>query len=296
VPGRGHAGQHQELVREPSAPDAVILLSQLEQNAGGRLRMHKRNPASGRSLSRDLVHQAITGRAAGLECSIEVGNPVTDMMDAGPPLGEKLADRALRAERRKQLDLGVSEGERHDGGSIGDLRRVRFDSEDVAVEGERGLELGNCYTDVRDAGAISHGLSSEGNADRSSHVVRTTADLIPLENNEMGAANTLTVHVSDASFASEIEQADGLVLVDFWASWCGPCQIVAPILDQLAGEYVGKAKVAKVDVDSNQRTAMRFNVRSIPSILFFKNGQHVDTVIGAVPKATLEGKIKQHLI
>jgi thioredoxin 1 len=121
-------------------------------------------------------------------------------------------------------------------------------------------------------------------------------DILPLENNEMGAANTLTVHVSDASFASEIEQANGLVLVDFWASWCGPCQIVAPVLDQLAGEYAGKAKVAKVDVDVNQRTAMRFNVRSIPSILFFKNGQHVDTVIGAVPKATLEGKIKQHLV
>jgi thioredoxin 1 len=173
---------------------------------------------------------------------------------------------------------------------------MRLDAEDVAVEGERGLEIGNGYTDVSYAGAISHRCSSEWNADRSSHSGWTTADLIQLENNEMGAANALTVHVSDASFASEIEQADGLVLVDFWASWCGPCQIVAPILDQLAGEYVGKAKVAKVDVDSNQRTAMRFNVRSIPSILFFKNGQHVDTVIGAVPKATLEGKIKQHLI
>jgi thioredoxin 1 len=114
--------------------------------------------------------------------------------------------------------------------------------------------------------------------------------------NTPGATNTPTVHVSDASFAVEIEQAVGLVLVDFWASWCGPCHMVAPILDQLAGEYVGKAKVAKVDVDANQRTAMRFNVRSIPSILFFKNGQHVDTVIGAVPKATLEGKIKQHLL
>jgi thioredoxin 1 len=258
--------------------------------------MHKHNPASGRSFSRDLVHQAITGRAAGLERSIEVGNAVTDVMDTGTPLGEKPANRALRSERRKQLDLGIPEGERHDGRSIGYLWRMRLDSEDVAVEGERCLEIGNCYTDVRYAGAISHGLSSEGNADRSSHSARTTADLIPLENNEMGAGNTLTVHVSDASFASEIEQADGLVLVDFWASWCGPCQIVAPILDQLAGEYVGKAKVAKVDVDSNQRTAMRFNVRSIPSILFFKNGQHVDTVIGAVPKATLEGKIKQHLI
>ena len=107
----------------------------------------------------------------------------------------------------------------------------------------------------------------------------------------MATTNPQTTHVTDASFASEIEQANGLVLVDFWATWCGPCQIVAPILDQLANEYAGRAKMTKVDVDANQRTAMR----SIPSILFFKNGQHVDTVIGAVPKATLEGKIKQHL-
>ena len=103
----------------------------------------------------------------------------------------------------------------------------------------------------------------------------------------MGAANPLTVHVSDASFSSEIEQTEGLVLVDFWAAWCGPCQIVAPVLDQLAGEYAGKAKVAKVDVDANQRTAMRFNVRSIPSILFFKNGQPTATRMRAesVPAA-----------
>jgi len=111
----------------------------------------------------------------------------------------------------------------------------------------------------------------------------------------MGAGNSQTVQVTDASFTSEIEQANGLVLVDFWASWCGPCQVVAPILDQLATEFHGQAKVAKVDVDANQRTAVRFNIRSIPSILFFKNGQHVDTVVGAVPKTTLEGKIRQHL-
>lgn len=110
----------------------------------------------------------------------------------------------------------------------------------------------------------------------------------------MSATNA--VEVTDATFASAIEQSSGLVLVDFWATWCGPCQVVAPVLDQLADEYAGKARVAKLDVDSNQRTAMRFNVRSIPSILFFKDGRHVDTVVGAVPKPVLEGKIKQHIV
>jgi thioredoxin 1 len=110
----------------------------------------------------------------------------------------------------------------------------------------------------------------------------------------MGTANSVTVAVSDDTFTAEVEQSNGLVLVDFWAEWCGPCKAIAPVLDQLAQEHQGKLKIAKVDVDANQRSAMRFNVRSIPSILFFKNGQHVDTVVGNVPRATLEGKIKQH--
>ena len=111
----------------------------------------------------------------------------------------------------------------------------------------------------------------------------------------MAGTNSQSVHVTDSSFASEIEQANGLVLVDFWATWCGPCRMIAPILDQLAVEYRGKAKVAKLDVDSNIRTATRFNVRSIPAVLFFKNGKLVDQVIGAVPKPALESKFKQHV-
>jgi thioredoxin 1 len=103
------------------------------------------------------------------------------------------------------------------------------------------------------------------------------------------------LHVTDDDFAQEIEQHQGVAMVDFWATWCGPCQVVAPIVEQIAKEYDGKVKVAKVDVDENQRTSMRFNIRSIPSVLFFKDGKHVDTVVGAVPKAHLERKIEEHL-
>ena len=102
------------------------------------------------------------------------------------------------------------------------------------------------------------------------------------------------VPVTDATFETEIEKHDGLVVVDFWATWCGPCRMIAPILDQLAGDYAGKVKVAKVDVDSNIQTATRFNVRSIPMLLFFKGGKVVDTIVGAVPKPTIESKFQQH--
>ncbi|CAN5735217.1 thioredoxin [soil metagenome] len=109
------------------------------------------------------------------------------------------------------------------------------------------------------------------------------------------ADNGGPIQVTDANFATEIEQAQGVSLVDFWAAWCGPCRMVAPIVEQLAGEYSGKLKVAKLDVDANQQVSTRYNIRSIPSILFFKDGKHVDTVVGAVPKALLDRKIQEHL-
>src|SRR5688500_5236750 len=110
----------------------------------------------------------------------------------------------------------------------------------------------------------------------------------------VGQGMSSTLAVTDVNFEAEIEQHSGLVVVDFWATWCGPCRLIAPIIDQLATEYDGKAKVAKLDVDSNIKTASRFNVRSIPTILFFKDGKLVDQVVGAVQKPALESKFKQH--
>jgi thioredoxin 1 len=101
--------------------------------------------------------------------------------------------------------------------------------------------------------------------------------------------------VTDADFATEVEQHEGLTVVDFWATWCGPCRMIAPIVEQLAQEYEGKAKVLKLDVDHNPQTAARFNIRSIPQVLFFKGGKVVDTVVGAQPKSVLEQKLKQHV-
>ncbi len=100
--------------------------------------------------------------------------------------------------------------------------------------------------------------------------------------------------VTDETFEAEIEKHEGLAVVDFWATWCAPGRRIAPILDELAAEYSGKAKVAKLDVDANQKTSIRFNVRSIPLVLFFKAGKVVDQVVGQVPKPILAEKFRKH--
>ena len=99
--------------------------------------------------------------------------------------------------------------------------------------------------------------------------------------------------VTDTDFEAQVEQTQGLTVVDFWATWCAPCRMIAPVLDQLAAQYAGKARVMKLDVDSNVKTASRFNVRSIPTMLFFKDGKLVDQVIGA-DKGKLEAKFKEY--
>jgi len=101
--------------------------------------------------------------------------------------------------------------------------------------------------------------------------------------------------ITDDQFESEVIKSSTPVLVDFWAEWCGPCKAIAPTLEEIAGDYDGRLKVVKVDVDENRQSATQYGIRSIPSLLLFKDGAEVDRIIGALPKQQLMEKIDSHL-
>ncbi len=105
----------------------------------------------------------------------------------------------------------------------------------------------------------------------------------------------LVVHVTDDSFKKDVVESGVPVILDFWAEWCGPCKAIAPILKDLAKDYEGRAKIAKLDVDSNPNTAAQFGIRGIPTLLVFKNGKEVDRIVGAAPKGTYQKLIDKHL-
>ena len=105
----------------------------------------------------------------------------------------------------------------------------------------------------------------------------------------------MPVQVTDQTFDTEVLNANGPVLVDLWAEWCGPCRMIAPVLEKLASNYDGKLKVAKVDIDSNPETARRFGVRSIPTLLLFEGGDLKETTVGVQPQSALEALVDRYV-
>lgn len=103
------------------------------------------------------------------------------------------------------------------------------------------------------------------------------------------------VVVTDENFQEEVLESELPVLVDFWAPWCGPCRMVAPVVEEIAEEYVGRLKVAKLNTDENTKTAFEYGIMSIPTLGIFRDGQMIDSIIGAVPKRILKAKLDDHL-
>jgi thioredoxin 1 len=105
----------------------------------------------------------------------------------------------------------------------------------------------------------------------------------------------VTAQVTDSNFKEEVLESEAPVLVDFWAPWCGPCRMVAPVVEEIAEQYEGKVKVVKLNTDENPNVASQYGIRSIPTLMIFKGGQRVDMVVGAVPKTTLANTLEKYL-
>lgn len=114
-------------------------------------------------------------------------------------------------------------------------------------------------------------------------------------NKDLISMSSSAAPVTDASFPTEVLESSVPVLVDFWAPWCGPCRMVAPVVDEIAEQYEGQIKVVKLNTDENPQVASQYGIRSIPTLMIFKDGQRVDMVVGAVPKTTLANTLEKYL-
>lgn len=258
--------------------------------------MEKRDTLSFRSHPWSVINKADAAGPTSVQRRLQVLDNEADVVDARATALHEPSHGRVRRGGFEELDERITGGETDDGRAVGVVEWHLGESEDIAVKGQGIAERAHSDANMRDARAAADVIFHLGLALRCENDETNLASGGTAWNPAFcgGRGMSNSVAVTDATFGTEIEAYKGLAVVDFWATWCGPCRMIAPILDQLASEYNGKAKVAKVDVDTNQQTAMRFNVRSIPSILFFKDGKHVDTVVGAVPKAHLERKFAEH--
>ncbi len=263
--------------------------------------MEKRDAFSFGTQTRCIIDESEAGFSAALKGAVEIVHRKADVVNAGASLGDIFANWRVLGLCLQKFHERFTGGEASDGGAICIVEWHLGQAKDVAVKRKQLVEGAYSDANVGDARAAADGIGHDrlGQCGRERTSNSNPADERESNRRTPGAAPAEhmmanAVEVKDDNFATEIEAYEGLAVVDFWATWCAPCRMIAPIVEQLATEYAGKAKVAKLDVDNNQRTAARFNVRSIPTILFFKDGKLIDQVVGAVPRPALEAKFKEH--
>jgi thioredoxin 1 len=233
----------------------------------------------------------------------QVVHDETHVVHPGAASREVAGDRGVVPRRLQELDPAGSVSEEGDPDALAGnlLLPGRVLSEERRPKGDglvEGIDRDSDVVDLVQARSLPRreGVAGTGPgaAGPGANVGRTTAK-DQHEIRETAVATAQITEITDANFETEIGASDGLAIVDFWAEWCGPCRMVGPIIEELAQEYAGRVKVGKLDVDRNPKVAGRFSIRSIPSILYFKDGELVDLVVGAYPKKYLEEKIQEHV-